>query len=95
MGEESPGPFLGSGPSVSSPPLSQEGGSGWVEEGALSGPLAGGERLSGNLGAGCASPRRSLEQGQSRGQEDTVVSRQSWQGVRGVQPQPPHCPPGE
>ena len=56
MGEESPGPFLGSGPSVSSPPLSQEGGSGWVEEGALSGPLAGGERLSGNLGAGCASP---------------------------------------
>ena len=83
MGEESPGPFLGSGPSVSSLPLSQEGGSGWVEEGALSGPLAGGERLSGNLGAGCASPRRSLEQGQSWGQEDTVVSRQSWQGVAG------------
>lgn len=44
-------------------------------------PLAGGEGLSGNLGAGCASPRRSLEQGQRRGQGDAAVSRQSWQGA--------------
>ena len=45
-------------------------------------PLAGGEGLSGNLGAGCASPR-SLEQGQRRGQGDAAVSRQSWQGAGG------------